>query len=123
MDKRYSTVLRASIPLAVYILGGIYLSRDNQKVEQYNPRETRTANYMLIDADRDGDVDAIIPNGGRPLVDPEMKVYIQANDRFFDMYGFSVDLPKELQESATRTMNGIQDTSLLEKQIKDALKQ
>lgn len=81
------------------------------------PRIMTTSNYMLIDADRDGDVDAIIPNGGRPLVVPSMKEYIKERDKCFDMYGFSVALPEDLQTSATRTLNGVQEPSLLEAQL------
>ena len=117
MKNEISTLLKTSISFAIGIAGLIYLSKIDTPGEVYNPQTMRTSNYMLIDADRDCNVDAIIPNGGKPLVAPGMREYITSRDKFFDMYGISVELPKELQTSATRTLIGIQEPSLLELQL------
>jgi|SRR3989344_5499421 len=120
MKKEYATLLRASIPMAVAILGGLYL-RNNPNISNYNPKTMATQNYTLTDADQDGDVDVVdfkTKKGNRKIfVAKDTVNYIKEEDKFFDMYGFAKELPIDIQNTATKTMYQGQNHSLLEKKL------
>ena len=110
--------MKSSLTAAAVLASAAYISKVEMKKETYNPQVMRTSNYTLIDADRDGDVDAITRNGGVALVSPGMRDYIRAGDPFFDMLGYSIELTGDLQKSANKTLKGVQDESILEKELK-----
>ena len=119
MKKEHSILLRACIPLVVAI-GGILYLRNMPAVSLYKPTEMKTSTYTLIDADSDGDVDAITPKGRPSFVAPDMVQYIKDNgDTFIDYMGRPAEIPPHIQESANKTLRGEQDPSQLEKELND----
>ena len=110
MKSQYSTVLKASIPLALFIAGGIYLRNTLVPKSDYNPRFIETPSCILTDADRDGDVDIIQPKNQPPLrkyVASDMVQFLKdKGDTFIDYMHLPAPITSELQDSANKVLKG-----------------
>jgi|SRR3989344_5040321 len=117
MRKEYSILLRTAIPLIVAVGGYYVLSSMPAQKSSYNPEVLQAESYRLVDADRDGDVDLIEPKDRGKLVASDMIDWIRDNVPNQHFISQCQRITPELQQSANRTLKGLQRESVLEEEL------